>query len=1190
MSALPEPIEVFFSYANADELLCKELEKHLSLLRRNGLITTWHKRQIIAGTDWARVLDRHLNIASIILLLVSSDFLASDYCYGVEMEQAMKRHDAGEARVIPVILRPCDRKSAPFGKLQALPSNNIPITLWSNQDAAFADVAQGIREALRDIQHLAVSTPSSALPRIWNIPYPRNPVFTGREEILAHLADKLKTGQATALSQPQAISGLGGVGKTQIAIEYAYQHRQDYQVVLWTIADTRESLVSGYITIAELLNLPEKDEQDQTIVVNAVVRWLSTHTEWLLILDNADDPTIVNEFVPPVFGGRILLTTRAQAMGRLASRIEVATMPQDIGALFLLRRALLVTPDATLADALATDAAIAGEICEELGGLPLALDQAGAFIEETQCSLQDYQQRYRTRRTLLLQRRGGLVADHPEPIATTWSLSFEKVEQHSPIAADLLRLCAFLNSDAIPVELVSQGLSHPGSSLAAAAEDDMALDDAMATLGTYSLIRRDREAKTLSIHRLVQAIIQDTMASSERAQWHERVIQALEAIFPEVTSNVWPQCERLLSHVLVAANFSDETESLELGRCLRRAAAYLNGRARYGEAEPLLLRARQIIEQQLAPDPFELVLLFNGLAVLSLRQGKYAQAEPLLLQALQVIENQSGSDHFLEGMTLSNLGLIYFQQGKYVQAEPLFVQALQIIEGQLDSDRSLETVLLSNLGLIYLQQEKDTEAEPLFLRAGQNLDHMEKFGHQDFVLLLGNLGLMYIRQHKYSEAEPLFLRALQIGEQQLGSDHPNIAITLSNLAQLYIRQDKYSEAEPLLLRALQICEQRPDDEPTYVIATLLSLADLYYQQDKYSEAEPLFLRALQIGEQQLGSEHPNIATTLSNLGDVYRMQGKYAEAESVVQRSLQIREQQFGLKHPYVAGALIDIANLYKAQQKYTQAEPLFLQALQIREQWFGPDHLDVAGALIDLANLYKTQKKYTQAEPILQRALQIREQRFGPDHFEVASVLHNLANLYYQQNKYAEAEPLFQQALQIREQQLGPDHLDVATSCIGLALLYEARLKLAKAKQFYQRALQIREQQLGPDHLDVATTLYSLATLYQGPNKYDEADPLLLRALQIRERQLGLEHPSTKEIRKTYESRHKIYRYIYLTTFILCTLLAIACFIFWFLQKFDLLSWIALVIAVFFVRLPLFVAYGFLSERYKNRRSPLPG
>src|SRR5579864_8573832 len=134
MSVLPAPIEVYFSYADADEPLCKELEKHLGQLSRDGLITTWHKRQIVAGTDWTKVLDRHLNTASIILLLVSSDFVASDYCYGMEMQRAMARHEAGLARVIPIIVRDCDWQSAPFAQLQVLPTSAKPVTKGRSRD------------------------------------------------------------------------------------------------------------------------------------------------------------------------------------------------------------------------------------------------------------------------------------------------------------------------------------------------------------------------------------------------------------------------------------------------------------------------------------------------------------------------------------------------------------------------------------------------------------------------------------------------------------------------------------------------------------------------------------------------------------------------------------------------------------------------------------------------------------------------------------------------------------------------------------------------------------------------------------------------------------------------------------------------------------------------------------------------
>ena len=146
-------VSVFFSYAHEDEGLRDDLAKQLKLLERQGVISAWHDRQIVAGSEWGSAIDTHLDSAQVILLLISPDFLNSDYCWDIEVKRAMERHEAGEARVIPVILRPVDYwQEASFGKLQALPTNAKPVTKWENQDEAFADVGRGIREAVETLK------------------------------------------------------------------------------------------------------------------------------------------------------------------------------------------------------------------------------------------------------------------------------------------------------------------------------------------------------------------------------------------------------------------------------------------------------------------------------------------------------------------------------------------------------------------------------------------------------------------------------------------------------------------------------------------------------------------------------------------------------------------------------------------------------------------------------------------------------------------------------------------------------------------------------------------------------------------------------------------------------------------------------------------------------------------------------
>jgi tetratricopeptide (TPR) repeat protein len=671
--------EVFISYSHRDKALRNELDKHLANLKRQKVIASWYDGDISPGTEWEPQIIEHLKRAQIILLLVSADFMASDFCYSIEMTQAIARHDANQARVIPILLRPTAWKGAPFAKLQALPSEGKAVTSWANQDEAFVNIAEGIQ---RVVEELAATIPVGvAQVSTWNVPYTRNALFTGREDVLTQLYEALRAGKTTASSQPQAISGLGGIGKTQTAMEYAYRYRDDYDYVLWVKAESREALISDFVTIAHLLNLPEQQEQEQRRIVEAVKRWFQEHSGWLLICDNADDLRIVQDFLPSGGKGHILLTTRAQAMGRIAERIELEQMDPDEGALFLLHRATILGPDAPLDAASKADHEAAREISIAMDGLPLALDQAGAFIEETQSGLSDYLQFYHTRQDELLRRRGRLVTDHPDPVATTWSLSFEKVQQANPAAAELLRLFAFLDADVIQEEIITQGATELGSALHPVATDPIKLNEAMGALLAYSLVRRNSD-HTLTVHRLVQAVLKHGMNKSTQRRWAERAVRAVNLAFPEVKYENWLACQRYIQNVLACAALIEEWSMgfPEAAQLFNSAGDYLAESAQYEQAGPLLQRALAIRERVLGPQhPSTAVSLFN-LASLYDAQGKYEQAEPLYQRALMIRERVLGPEHRNTATSLNNLALLYQDHGKYEQAEPLLRRVRAIHE------------------------------------------------------------------------------------------------------------------------------------------------------------------------------------------------------------------------------------------------------------------------------------------------------------------------------------------------------------------------------------------------------------------------------------------------------------------------------------------------------------------------------
>jgi tetratricopeptide (TPR) repeat protein/energy-coupling factor transporter ATP-binding protein EcfA2 len=802
---------------------------------------------------------------------------------------------------------------------------------------------------------------------LWNVPIPRNPFFTGRGEVLADVEKELNAGGLVALT------GMGGVGKTQIAAHFAHEHRDEYSAVLWASATSQAILASDFATSARLLNLPEKDEKDQALAVAAVKRWLETDGGWLLILNNASDLATVHEFIPQAAKGHVLLTTQARATGDIQA-IEVRDMLPEDGALLLLRRAKIIKPDAPLSAVAGFARDTAMHISKELGGLPLALDQAGAYIEETGCGLASYLDLYRQRRAELLKRRGGFGPPHPESVAATLALSFEEVATASPAAADLLRLCAFLYPDAIPEEIFTKGAADLGPNLSPMAAAPLKLDVVCSEILQFSLIRRD--SGTLSIHRLVQQVIRDGMGDKkEERLWAERAVRAVNGAFPSPEFANWAQCERFVPQALACATLI-EAYGLEFeaaARLLNQAGYYLNERARFPEAEPLFQRALAINEKALGPDHPEVAVNLNNLAELYQAQGRYAQAEPLYRRALAICEEALGPEHPSVATSLNNLAGLYYKQGKYAQAEPVYQRALAIWEKALGPD------------------------------------------HPGVATSLNNLAVLYKDQGRYAQAERLYLRALAIDEKALGPDHPHVATDLNNLAGLYHGQGKYAEAEPLLQRALAIDEKALGPNHPGVAANLNNLAELYRGEERYAEAEPLYQRALAIREKVLGPDHPDVASTLNNLALLYEKQGRYEQAEPLYQRALAIRERALGPDHSNVATSLNNLATLYYDQGRYAQAEPLYQRALVIDEKALGPHHPRLAPDLNNLAALYYKQGKVEQAEPLCRRALAIMEKALGPQHPDVAKVLDNYARLLHEMKRGAAAGELEARAQAIR-------------------------------------------------------------------------------------------------------------------------------------------------------------------------------
>jgi len=691
---------------------------------------------------------------------------------------------------------------------------------------------------------------------VHNLPQ-RNAHFTGRLEVLAKIERALGTNSAIAgLTQIHGISGLGGIGKTQTALEFAWRHLgQSYRHVFWVRADTETEIISGFMEIARKLELAEKDARETDVVVDAVRRWFDINDNWLLVLDNVewDGQQAVAQYVP-CGRGHVLVTSRAHALDALDIQQPIPLDKMEPGE----AGAFLTERTGRQASA-AVDA-----VAKALDYLPLALEQAAAYIVENACSFDDYLASFEKRRKEYL-RYKSKKTEYPDTAATTWLLNFEQVEAESKASRDLLYVCAFLDPDKIPLEIFRAGAKHLGrhlsAALADAGDDPVALNEVLAPVVRYSLVRRGEEDGALSIHRLVQDVIRTRMNTQQQATWAKRAVPSVSAAFPYGDFEEWPLCEQLLPHARLAVKYihSHNIKSKEAARFLNQVAYYLHERAQHREAEPLMRRALEIDEEALGPKHPKVAIRLNNLALLLKDTNRIEEAEPLYRRALEIDEEALGPKHPDVAIDLNNLAQLLKDTNRLEEAEPLYRRALEIDE--------------------------------------------EAYGpeHPDVAIGLNNLAQLLKDTNRLEEAEPLMRRALEIDEEALGPKHPKVAIDLNNLAQLLKDTNRLEEAEPLMRRALEIDEEALGPKHPKVAIRLNNLAGLLQDTNRLEEAEPLMRRALEIDQEALGPNHPKVAIRLNNLAGLLKDTNRLEEAEPLMRRSVEILRtfrESTGYRHP----------------------------------------------------------------------------------------------------------------------------------------------------------------------------------------------------------------------------------------------------------------------------------------------------
>ncbi|MDZ8106042.1 MAG: tetratricopeptide repeat protein [Nostoc sp. DedQUE12a] len=729
-----------------------------------------------------------------------------------------------------------------------------------------------------------------------NIPRGNVVKFVGRADALVSLHERLQHSHPVVVA---AVEGMGGVGKTELATQYALIHLllNTYPGgICWLRA--RDEDIGLQILQFAIAKLGLKPPEDWDVLKQVDFCWSRWHDgDVLVVLDDVNDYAKVENYLPPQFPRfKVLITTRLQLDFPQSFTLDVLS---ESAALELLQ-------EWVGGEKVAREFEDAKEICQRLGYLPLALNLVGRYVKKRKISLAEMLRRLEAKKLT----HESLARDEKD---RTWTLNVKR-----GVAAAFELSWDELNDDAkeLGVLLSLFALAPIPWTLVESVETEKAaeqLEDSRVELESLHLLQGE---DSYQLHQLIREFFQLKQAEFNQVEKLKRSLcQVMVAVAKEI-----PQTPTL-------KQITDVTPVI-----------------------PHIAEVAKNLIQYVSDD--DLIWAFLGNAQFYDGQGLYNQATPWLEQCLEVAKNRLGEENPLVVQSLHNLAGIYYSQGRYSEAEAMYLQSLELRQRLLGEEHPDFARGLNNLAEVYKSQGRYSEAEALLLQALELRRHLLGEEHLDFILSLNNLALLYYFQVRYSEAEPLLLQALELRRHLLGEEHPLVAQSLNNLGHFYYSQKRFSEAEALHLQALELRRQLLGESHPDVASSLNNLALLYTSQERYLEAEPLLLQALELIQRRVGKEHPLIAISLNNLASLYYSQERYSEAESRYQQALALRQRLLGEEHPDVATSLNNLAALYKSQGRYSEAEPLYIQALDICERRLGVDHPNTVSVRENLANL----------------------------------------------------------------------------------------------------------------------------------------------------------------------------------------------------------------------------------------------
>ncbi|KAI9924003.1 hypothetical protein MW887_007461 [Aspergillus wentii] len=752
-------------------------------------------------------------------------------------------------------------------------------------------------------------------PAFFVMPYARNPGFINRKPIVQQLRDRI-----TPIGESHsrvALFGLGGVGKSQIAIEFSYQiHAECSQTsVFWIHASSTERFREGYYSILSECDIPGS-ESEKCDKLSRVKHWLENeHKDWLMVIDNADEASLfmssgelsqsklkkekssaadlsILNYLPECAHGSILITTRNRAAGVKftkswpADLVEVQTMTETESKNLI---------KSTVTDHIPTELEM-HQLSDLLDHLPLALVQASAFMQENMLSVGEYIEMYHdsdeTRMDLLCESFETLGRDTevPNAVATTLIVSINQIKERDPKAVEVLSLMAFLDQHDIAKNLVKQQVKRP-----------LELTKALGTLKSFSLIMANDQRESFSLHRLVQLVMRKWLIIE--SAFENNAIQAMDVVaelFPNAIFENWAICAAYLPHAQSVLRLVPELH----GKLLRRRlylqegiAFYLWTQGYYREAEKLDLLIVEHNKREFGMEHPETLESIAGLASVYDHQGRWAEAEELDLYMVETRRKLLGPTDDLTLTSTSNLAHTYHKQGRLKEAEGLAQEVLELRKSVFGMEHKSTIDAIASLGLLFVDLDRLEQAEELTLYAWNWRKRELGVDHEFTLALATTLGAIYSYQGRLQEAEQLTSQTLRMKEEKLGPKHPDTLDSKGNMVSIYNNQEEWEEAERLVKELIKDSSEQVGFTHHKTLIDRQKLAIIYWKQGLVDMSDKMEDELLQDSIDSLGPDHPFTLRCMGYTAMTRKRQNRDTEAIQLMVRVVNGEEKRLGPFH-----------------------------------------------------------------------------------------------------------------------------------------------------------------------------------------------------------------------------------------------------------------------------------------------------